>query len=148
MAPGLVSKGFLIDPPDHLPLVLHGLFWYFPNRQATQGGGGMILMSFLGIIPLLDSMRSCLKYQWLSLWFQTRISLLSCPKRSSVDQILSMSLLVSSSPTASLSTYSKLVDICDVISVIVRRSSPSYRLFPCPKIRVFQVSPQGSSCVR
>ena len=39
MAPGLVSKGFLVDPPERLPLVFHGLLWEFSNRQATQGGG-------------------------------------------------------------------------------------------------------------
>ena len=27
MAPGMVSKGLLIDPPESLPLVLHGLLW-------------------------------------------------------------------------------------------------------------------------
>ena len=32
---GMVSKGLLIDPPDFLRLVLHGLLWYFPNSQAT-----------------------------------------------------------------------------------------------------------------
>ena len=35
---GLVSKVFLIEPPYRLPLVLHGLLWYFTNKQATQGG--------------------------------------------------------------------------------------------------------------
>ena len=38
MAPGLVSDGFLVDPPECLSLVLHGILWYFPKMQATQGG--------------------------------------------------------------------------------------------------------------
>ena len=36
MAPGLVSEGFLVDPPESLPLVLHGILWDYPNSQATQ----------------------------------------------------------------------------------------------------------------
>ena len=40
MAPGLVSEGLLIDLPECLTLVLHGLLWYFPNNQAAQGEGG------------------------------------------------------------------------------------------------------------
>ena len=68
MTLGLVSEGFLIDPLEHLPLVLHGLLWYFPNMQATQGGSFLILMSFLGIIPLLDSLRRDFKEQRFSLW--------------------------------------------------------------------------------
>ena len=39
MAPVLVSEGFLIGPPECLPLSLHGLLWESPNRQGTQGGG-------------------------------------------------------------------------------------------------------------
>ena len=38
MAPSLVSKGFLIDMLDFLPLVLHGILWDFPNMQASKGG--------------------------------------------------------------------------------------------------------------
>ena len=38
MAPGLVSKGFLIDPPESLPLVLHIHLWDFTNRQDTKWG--------------------------------------------------------------------------------------------------------------
>ena len=36
MAPGLVSKGLLINPPEFLILVLRRLLWDFPNSQATQ----------------------------------------------------------------------------------------------------------------
>ena len=39
MASGLVSEDFLIVLPEFLPLVLHAIFWEFPNKQATQGGG-------------------------------------------------------------------------------------------------------------
>ena len=38
MGPGMVSKVFLIYPPECLTLVFHGLLWDFPNRQATQRG--------------------------------------------------------------------------------------------------------------
>ena len=58
MTPGMVSEGFLIDPPENFPLVLHGLLWEFPNKKMTQGG---ILLSLLGIIPLLGSLRRDLK---------------------------------------------------------------------------------------
>ena len=75
MDPGLVSEGFLIDTLECLPLVLHGLLWYFPNNQATKGGGVMILLIFLGIITLLDSTTMDLKEQWFILWCQTRSSL-------------------------------------------------------------------------
>ena len=61
MVPGLVSEVFLIDPPEHLTLVLHGLLWYFPNSQATQGGGVLNLLGFLGVITLLDNLRRYLK---------------------------------------------------------------------------------------
>ena len=57
MAPGLVSEVFLIDPPKRLPLVLHGLLWYFPNREATQGRSFLTLLIFLGIIYLLGNLR-------------------------------------------------------------------------------------------
>ena len=40
MVPGLVSKGFLVDLPDCLHLGPHGILCDFPNKQATQGGGG------------------------------------------------------------------------------------------------------------
>ena len=64
MAMGQVSKGFLIDPPECLPLVLHGLLWYFPNKQVTGGGsGGLILLSFIDNTPFLDSLRRDLKEQ-------------------------------------------------------------------------------------
>ena len=39
MAPGLFFGVLLIDPPECLTLVLHGLLWYFPNRKVTQRGG-------------------------------------------------------------------------------------------------------------
>ena len=148
MDPGLVSEGFLIDPPEHLPLVLNGLLWEFPNKHATQGGSFLIFLSFLGIIPLLDSLRRDLKDKWFRLWCQTRTSLLSRHKRSSVDHRLSTSSLVSSDPTASLSTSSKLVGIWYGLSVRVRRSSLASRILPWPQIRILQVSPQGSSLVR
>ena len=67
MSPGLVSKSFLIHLPDCFYLVLHGLLWGFTNRQATQGGGVLTLLVFLGIIPLLESLRRYLKEQWFSL---------------------------------------------------------------------------------
>ena len=35
MSPGMVSEGFLIDPPDCLSLVLHVLLWEFTNKHAT-----------------------------------------------------------------------------------------------------------------
>ena len=38
MDPGLVSKGFLIDPPEFLTLVLHVLLWEFTNSQDTKWG--------------------------------------------------------------------------------------------------------------
>ena len=53
MDPGLVSEVFLMDPPERLPLVFHGLLWDFPNIQTTQGGKFFTLLSFLGIISLL-----------------------------------------------------------------------------------------------
>ena len=52
MDPVLVSEGFLIDPPECLTLVLHGLLWVLSNRQATQGGGSEIA-EFLGYCPPL-----------------------------------------------------------------------------------------------
>ena len=52
MEPGLVSNVFLIDPPEILSLVLHGLLWDFPNKQVIQGGIFLIFLIFLGIIPV------------------------------------------------------------------------------------------------
>ena len=75
MDPGLVSKGLLIDLPERLPLVLHGLLWDFTKKKVTQGGSFLIFMIFLGINPLLDIMRRNLKEQWFILWCQTRIFL-------------------------------------------------------------------------
>ena len=65
---GLVSEGLLIDPLDCLPLVLHGILWDFTNKQSKQGGSFLILLRFLGIIPLLDIMRKYLKDKWFILW--------------------------------------------------------------------------------
>ena len=145
----MVSKGFLIDPPECFPLVFRGLLWYFPNKKLTQGGGGgMILMRSLGIIPILDSLRSYLNEQWFRLWCQTRSSLSSRPKRSSVDHSLDMSSLVISAPIAYVSASSKLVGIGYGILVGVRRSSYASSISPWTKIRVFQVSLQRSSLVR
>ena len=56
MASGLVYEGLLIDPPENLPLVLYGILWDFPNKHVTQGDIFLILMIFLGITPLLDSL--------------------------------------------------------------------------------------------
>ena len=64
---GLVTEGLLIDPPESFHLVLYGLFWDFPNKQATHGESFLIFLSFLGIIHLLDSLRRYLKEQWFSL---------------------------------------------------------------------------------
>ena len=62
MTPGLVSEGFLMDPPESFHLVFRGLLWDLPNSQATQGGvRGLTLLIFLVIIPLLDNMRINLK---------------------------------------------------------------------------------------
>ena len=99
IALGLVSESFLIDPPECLTLVIHGLLWDFPNIQATQGGSYMVFMSFLVIIPLLGSLRGYLREKWLIMWCQTRRSLSSCPRRSSVDHSLAISYIVSSAPS-------------------------------------------------
>ena len=61
MAPDLLSEVFLIDPPDCFPLVLYDLVWDLSNKQATQEGGYLILLIFLGIITLFDSLRKYLK---------------------------------------------------------------------------------------
>ena len=61
MCPGLVSEGILIDPLECLSLVLHGLLWDFSNMQDTQEGSFLILIIFLGIIPILDSLKRDLK---------------------------------------------------------------------------------------
>ena len=68
MALGLVSKVFLIDPIECMPLVIHGLLWYFPDVQLTQGGSFLIFLSFMGIILLLDSLMRDLKDKWFILW--------------------------------------------------------------------------------
>ena len=64
---GLVSEGLLVDPPECLPLVLYGFLWDFPNKKATHMASFMILMSFIGIIALLDSLTRDLKDQWFSM---------------------------------------------------------------------------------
>ena len=91
MASGLVSEAFLVNLLECLPLVLHRLLWEFPNLQATQGGSFLISLSFHGIIPLLDSLMRYLKEKLFSLWFQTRISLSSRTRISSVEHSLDMS---------------------------------------------------------
>ena len=57
MDPGLVSEVFLMDPPERLPLVFHGLLWDFPNREATHRGNFLTSLIFLGIIPFLEILR-------------------------------------------------------------------------------------------
>ena len=131
---GMVSKAFLIYPPGCLPLVLHGLVWYLPNSQATQGGGGMNLPSFLGIIPLLDNLRRGLKVQWFSMLCQTRVSLLYHPKGSLVYHILDMSSLVIFYTNIYLSTSSKLLGSWDGLSFIFKIYSPVSRFFYWTKI--------------
>ena len=88
MSLDLFPEGLLIEPLECLPLFLHVIFGDFPNKQATQGGSFLIFLSFLCIIPFLDSTWRDLKEQWFILWCQTRISLSSLPKRSSVDPSL------------------------------------------------------------
>ena len=111
IALGLVSEGFLIDQLEFLPLVFHGLLWDFPNMQATLWRSFLILLSFLGSIPLLDSMMRGMKEQWFSVCYQNRISLLSRSRTSLVDHSLAMSSLVRSATIVSLSNYSSLVGI-------------------------------------
>ena len=113
--------------------------------RQYNGGGVLTFLIFMGIIPLLDNLRVYLKVQWFSLWFQTRISLFSCPKISSVDHSFAMSSLVILAPTKSLSTSSKSVGIWHGIYVAVMRSSLDYRVFTCTKIRISPVSPQEAS---
>ena len=87
----LVPDGFLIDPSEFFPLLLHSLLWDFANKQATLWGGVLIFLIFLGIIPLLDSLIRALKDQCFRLRCQTRRYLSSRPQRSLVEQILAMS---------------------------------------------------------
>ena len=61
MALGLVSESSLIDTLECLPLVLHCLLWDFTNIKATSGVSFLILLRFLGIILLLDSLTRDLK---------------------------------------------------------------------------------------
>ena len=133
-----------MNPPERLPLVLHGLLWEFPNRKATQGGSFITLLILLCIIPLLYNLRRDLKDQWFVLWCQTRISLLSHPKSSSIDHGLAMSSFVISDPTTSLSNPSNFVGSWDGILVRVKRSSPDSNPLTCPKnTYLSSVSPRG-----
>ena len=116
--------------------------------QVTQGGSLMVLLRFLEIVPLLDSLMSYLKGGCFSMWYQTRSSLSSRPRRSLVGHSLSISYLVILAPIAFQYTSSRLVGILDGLSVRVRRSSPVSRILYWPKIWVSQVSPQRSSFVR
>ena len=140
--PGLVSEGFLIDLPERLTLVLHGLLWDLPNSQETQGGSFLTFLSLLGIIPLLDNLRRYLKEQWFSLCCQTRIYLYSCPKMPLVDHILAMSYLMISYPTVSFTTSSKLVGIWDGFLVEFRRSSPASRISSWHKYSFYRCLPR------
>ena len=63
MDPGLVSKGFLMDPPESFPLGLHGLVWDFLNMQAAKEGIFLTFLRCLGVIPLLDNIRRNFKDQ-------------------------------------------------------------------------------------
>ena len=133
MDPGLVSEGFLIYPTNSLFFPLYILLWEFPSNQATQGGISLILPRFLCIIILLYSLMRYLKDQWFSLWCQTRISLSSRTKSSSVEHSLDMSSLVISAPTVYFYTYYNLVGIWDGLLFVVRRTSPTSRLLSCHK---------------
>ena len=110
-------------------------------------GVGYYFAGLLGIILLLDNLKRDLNEQWFSQSFKTRISLLYHPKSSSVEHILDMSSLVIFSPTASFSTFSKLVGIWDGILFVVRSSSLASRLLSRPKNRIFQVSYQEAYIV-
>ena len=145
MAPGMVSEGFLNDPPGNFLLVFYSLLWEFPKGQATQGGSLLTLLSFLGIITLLDNQRRYLKEQWFSPWLQIRSSLLYYPKNSLVDHRLAMYYLVSLSPNASFSTSSNLMGIWGGLLSRVRRYSPATRISYWPKIWILQVTLQGDS---
>ena len=66
-------------------------------------------------------------------------------KRSLIDHSLAMSSFMSSSPTPSFSTLSKLLGSWDRLLVGVRRSSTDYRILSWTKTRIFHVSPQEAS---
>ena len=102
----------------------------------------MILMIFLGIIILLNNLRSDLKQQWFRLWCQTRSSLSSHPKRYSVEHILDRYSLLRQAPTILLSTYFNLVGIWYGLSVVVRSSSPDSSISSCPKILIYMCFPR------
>ena len=144
--PGLVSKVLLIDPPELLSLVLHGLLWYFSNKQATQGVSFLIFLVFLGIFPLLDSLIRGFKEHWFNMWCQSRISLSPRPQRSLVDHSLDMYSLMSSDPSEYLSTSYKLVGIWDRLLVGVRRSSHASMISSRPKSVFPGVFPRSLLC--
>ena len=142
MSLGLVYEGYQINLPEHFPLVLHGLLWYFPNIQATQGGSFLALLIFFGITPLLDNLRIYLGYLWFSLCFQTRISFSYRTKHFTVDHRLGIYYLARLGPTKYLFTSSKLVGIWYGLSVGVRRSSPIPRLLSWPKSGFYRCIPR------
>ena len=127
MDPGLVLEGFLMDPLERLPLVLHGLLWDYPNMQATKGGNFFTLPIFLGNIPLLESPRRDLNDQWFSLWCQTRSSLSSCPRKCSVDHSLAMSSLLRFATIKYFCTSYRLMGSFDGLSIGFRISSTASR---------------------
>ena len=72
MALGLVSKGFLIDPPDCLPWYYMASCGTFQKKTGdTRGVGYLILLNLPGIIYLLDILMRYLKDQWFGMWCQT-----------------------------------------------------------------------------
>ena len=147
MTLGLVYKCFLIDLHECLTLVLHGLLWEFPNIEGKQGFFFLVLLSFLGITRLLDTLLRYLKEQCISLWCQNRIYLSSCRRRSSVGHILAISSLMRLATIVSFSTSSRLVRIWYGILVGVRKSSRAFSILSLSKFCISQVSPQGASLV-
>ena len=113
-----------------------------------QGCGCMTFLILLGIIPFLNHLSRYLRVQWFSLWYQTKISLSSCTDSSLVDHILAIYSPVRSDPTTSLCPSSKLVGSCYGLLGRFSRSYHASRISSWPKIRIFQVSPQGGSLIR
>ena len=71
--------------------------------NSPQGGGGfLILMRVWGIITLLVILMRYLNVKYLSLWYQTKISISSYPKRYLADHNFDMSPLVILAPTISV----------------------------------------------
>ena len=120
---------------------------YQISRQHKEGGF-MILLIFLGIIPLLYNTNMDFKVQYFSLWCQNRIYPSSRTKTSSVDHSLSMSFLVILVPTTCLYTSSRWVRIWYGLLVVVGWSYLISMVFYWPKIWIFQVSPQGGSLMQ